>query len=143
MNRIKGVSMSLETLNGIKQIGEFTVINMDDLKKEKPELFNESGSMDYKIFERDIRPSNFVYVRNDVNSLSFTLQKGPIKEVGINGCQVDTIIEASKLIIEGLNKKFPCRENSIVIANLEEALLWLMKRKLNRERRGVEGKSEK
>ena len=33
------------------------------------------------------------------------IQNGPIKENGVNGCQVDTIIEATKAIIEGLNKK--------------------------------------
>lgn len=131
--------MALETLKGIKKIGEFNVINMDDLKVEKPELFNEGGQMDYKIFERDIRPHNFIYVRNDVNSLSFTLQNGPVKEYGVNGCQVDTVIEAAKLIIEGLNKNFPCRENSMVITKLDEALMWSKKRKDDREKRGVEG----
>jgi hypothetical protein len=71
--------------------------------------------------------------------ISFRIQNGPIKEVGVNGCQVDTLIEAAKLIVEGLNKQFPCRENSLIITKLEEALLWSMKRKLDREKRGVEG----
>jgi hypothetical protein len=39
------------------------------------------------------------------------------------------MIEAVKLIIEGLNKESPCRENSIVITKLDEALLWLGKTK--------------
>lgn len=131
--------MALETLAGIKEIGGFNVINMGDLKERNPELFNESGAMDYKIFERDIRPHNFIYVRDDVNSLSFTIQNGPVKEHGVNGCQVDTIIEAAKLIIEGLNKNFPCRENAMVITKLDEALMWSKKRKDDREKRGVEG----
>ena len=42
--------------------------------------------------------------------------------------------------LQGLNAKFPCRENSIVITKLEEALLWLNKRTKDRETRGVEGK---
>jgi len=133
--------MALETLVGVKKIGEFNLVIMDDLKKEFPEKFNESGSMDYKWFEADIRPKNFVYLRHDVNSLSFTIQNGPIKEFGVNGCQVDTVIEAAKLIIEGLNKKFPCRENAIVITKLDEALHWLEHRKKDRLNRGVEGES--
>jgi hypothetical protein len=131
--------MALETLRGVKEIGGFPVIVMDDLKKEKPELFNESGAMDYKIFERDIRPKNFIYVRHDVNSLSFTIQNGPINKAGVNGCQVDTVIEAAKLILEGLNKNFPCGENYLAITKLDESLHWLDAKKKNREKRGVEG----
>ena len=134
--------MALETLKGTKKIGEFNLVVMDELRVQYPEKFNESGSMDYKWFEKDIRPSNFVYVRHDVNSLSFTLQNGPVKENGVNGCQVDTIIEAAKLIVEGLNKQFPCRENAMVITKLDEALMWSEKRRADRESRQVEGTSK-
>jgi hypothetical protein len=131
--------MALETLKGIKEIGGFEVVVMDDLRAQFPQYFNEDGAMDWKRFETEIRPHKFIYIRHDKNSLSFTIQNGPIKEAGINGCQVDTIIEAAKLIIEGLNKQFPCRENALVITKLDEALLWLMKRKIDREKRSVEG----
>jgi hypothetical protein len=134
--------MALETLRGIKEVGGFKVIIMDDLRKKHPDKFEESGQMNWKWFERDIRPYNFVYVRQDVNSISFTIQNGPIKENGVNGCQVDTIIETAKLIIEGLNKKFPCNENILAITKLDEAIMWLAKRKKDRENRGVEGKNE-
>lgn len=134
--------MALETLKGVQEIGGFAAVVMDELRAKHPEKFNESGAMDYKWFESDVRPHNFVYIRHDVNSISFTIQNGPIKEVGVNGCQVDTIIEAAKLIIEGLNKQFPCRENSLAITKLDEALHWLGARKKDREKRGVEGKSE-
>ena len=135
--------MALETLKGVEKIGGFNVVVMDELREKFPEKFNESGSMDYKWFEKDIRPCNFIYIRHDVNSLSFTIQNGPIKEVGVNGCQVDTIIEAAKIIVEGLNKNFPCRENAMVITKLDEALMWSLKRKIDREARNVEGTSQK
>ena len=135
--------MALETLKGINEINGEKIIVMDDLREKYPEKFNESGSMDYQWFEENIRPNNFIYVRNDKNSLSFTIQNGPIKEVGKNGCQVEDIIAAAKTIIEGLNKKFPCRENAMVITKLDEAILWSKKRTMDREARGVEGKSEK
>ncbi len=131
--------MALETLRGIKKIGGFDVVIMDELRTKYPEKFNESGAMDYKWFEKDVRPTNHVYIRNDVNSLSFTIQNGPVKEYGVNGCQVDTVIEAAKLIVEGLNSFFPCRENAMAITKLDEALMWLEKRKKDREARGVEG----
>ena len=134
--------MALETLKGIKKIGDFNVVVMDELREKSPEKFNESGSMDYKWFEADIRPHNFIYVRHDVNSISFTIQNGPIKENGVNGCQVDEIVIAAREIIAGLNAKFPCRENSCAITKLDEAIMWLRERKRIREARGVEGKSE-
>ena len=134
--------MALETLKGVKKIGGFTAITMDELRDQFPDKFNESGAMDYNWFEKDIRPNHFVYIRHDKNSLAFTLQNGPIKEVGVNGCQVDTIIHAAKQILEGLNKKFPCRENSVAITRLDEAIMWLDKRTENRKAAGVEGTSK-
>lgn len=38
-----------------------------------------------------------------------------------------------------LNGSFPCRENSLAITKLEEALLWLNKRTADRVKRNVEG----
>ncbi len=73
------------------------------------------------------------------NSISFKVQNGPIKEFGRNGCQIDDVITSAKLVIEGLNEQFPCRENSMAITKLDEALLWLAKRRMDREKRGVEG----
>ena len=38
---------------------------------------------------------------------------------------------------------FACRENAIALTKLEEALMWLQKRTLDRVRRGVEGTNQK
>jgi hypothetical protein len=78
-------------------------------------------------------------VHGQISTVSFQIQSGPIKEFGVNGCQIDDVIEWAKERIEEFNKAFPCRENSLVITKLEEALLWSMKRKLDREQRQVEG----
>lgn len=134
--------MALETLKDVEAVRGFSIVNMDALRETFPEKFNESGSMDYKWFEKEIRPNNFIYTRNDVNSLSFTIQNGPIKEVGVNGCQIDTIIATAKHMIEKLNEKFPCRENAMAITKLDESLMWLNERTRKREERGVEGTSK-
>jgi len=139
----KEIVMALETLKDVKQIGNFDVVVMDELREQFPTLFNEDGGMDWKKFEADIRPTKFIYLRHDKNSISFTIQKGPIKEAGVNGCQVDTLIEAAKLILEGFNKNFPCRENSLAITKLDEALMWLEKRTKDRVKRQVEGTNQK
>lgn len=134
--------MALRTLKGIKEIGGFPVIVMDELREKFPDKFNESGSMDYKWFEKDIRPNYFVYVRHDVNSISFTLQSAPIGEAGVNGCQVDTLIETARIMVAGLNAKFPCDENNEAITYLEKALKALERRTIDRKIRGVEGTSK-
>jgi hypothetical protein len=134
--------MALETLKGVKKLGEFNVVDMDAIRTERPDMFRPDGSMHYHMFEKEIRPTNFVYVRHDVNSLSFTLQRGPVKENGVNGCQVDTVIEAAKKMLEGLNSQFPCPENSLAITHLDDALDWLEQRKKDREARNVEGQSK-
>lgn len=131
--------MALETLKGVEKIGDFDLVVMDELREKHPEKFNDSGAMDYQWFETEIRPQNFIYLRHDKNSISFTIQNGPIKEVGVNGCQIDSLIEAARLILEKLDEKFPCDENAEAIASLENALHWLGVRKRNREKRGVEG----
>lgn len=131
--------MALETLRGVKEINGEKVVCMDDLRVQFPGKFNDSGSMDYKWFESEIRPNNFIYVRHDVGSISFTIQSDPIGEVGKNGCQHTELIGAALLIIKGLNDRFPCRENAITITKLEEALMWQNKRTENRIARNVEG----
>lgn len=131
--------MALETLNGVAEIGGFPVVIMDELREKYPDRFNEKGGMDYQWFEKEIRPKNFIYVRNDVNSIAFTIQNGPIKQSGVNGCQIDTIIHAAKLILEGLNKTFPHPKNESAIRHLGEALTDLQDRTNERVSRGVEG----
>lgn len=67
-------------------------------------------------------------------------QKGPVKENGVNGCHNEDLIAIVIDRLEHLNQgQFACRENSIAITKLEEALLWLNKRTQDRVKRGVEG----
>lgn len=134
--------MALETLKNVTEINGQKIVVMDELREQYPERFTETGAMDHKWFEETIRPNSFVYVRHDKNSLSFTIQNGPIKEAGVNGCQVVDVIAVAKHIIEQLNAKFPCRENAMTITKLDEALMWQEKRTKDREKRQVEGLSK-
>lgn len=69
-------------------------------------------------------------------------QNGPIEEYGVNGITQEAIIA---ICIDRLRSfqagPFSCRENAIAMTHLENALMWLQKRTLERMRRGVEGKS--
>lgn len=69
-------------------------------------------------------------------------QEGPIKEYGVNGIHNEDLIAMVICRLEHFQKsQYGCRENALAITKLEEALLWLRKRTMGRERRGVEGTS--
>lgn len=135
--------MSLEIFTRTDRIGNFEVIDMDALRKKFPDKFDESGAMNWVWFETEIRPNHFIYVRQDKQSISFTLQNGPIKEVGVNGCQVLTLIQAAAIIIQSLNDKFPCSENEETLLSLNNAIEAQYRRTKDREERKVEGYSKK
>lgn len=67
-------------------------------------------------------------------------QEGAIKEHGVNGVCNEDLIAMVICRLEHFNQsEFKCRENSMAITKLEEALLWLRKRTMGREKRNVEG----
>lgn len=67
-------------------------------------------------------------------------QEGPIREYGVNGvCNEDLIAMVITRLEHFQKSEFKCRENALAITKLEEALLWLRKRTMGRENRGVEG----
>lgn len=71
-------------------------------------------------------------------------QEGPIKEAGVNGVNNEDLLIMVKTRLEHFNQTdFRCKENSMAITKIEEALLWLRKRTMGREARGVEGTHEK
>lgn len=69
------------------KINDYGVVVMDDLKKVYPEKFTESGQMDWKWFESEIRPNHNIFIRRDVNSVSFS------------NCDEETILKAAVLML--------------------------------------------
>ena len=57
-----------------------------------------------------------------------------------NGTTLEEMLRVSIERLQDLDGRFACRENSIVITKMQEALMWLNARTANREKRGVEGK---
>ena len=80
-----------------------------------------------------------------VRYINIELQDGPIQENGVNGCQIDDVIKWCRDKIIEFNTKgegtYSCRENSVAITKLDEALMWLQRRTETRAARGVEGTS--
>ncbi len=76
--------------------------------------------------------------------IDITWQNGPLGRDGDrvepNGAFVEGVIQAAIDRLEYYNaSRFRCRENSLAITKLEEALHWLNHRTAAREARGVEG----
>ncbi len=116
--------MALETLQGVDKIDGFEIGRTDtDPRWSKKHVF----------------------INDLTNTIGFRIQNGPIKENGngVNGCQVDTMIQAAAMILQKLNENYPCIDNERAISHLMSALGALHTRKIDREKRGVEGTNAK
>lgn len=85
-----------------------------------------------------------IYIHGDkhppVSIIRF--QKGPVKEFGVNGVTDEALLAIVLDRLRGFQTTpYSCRENSLAITKLEEALHWMMHRSIARQRRGVEGTS--
>lgn len=105
----------------------------EDMKFNAPHWFVVEPSYEYvKSIEKHNSPiSPLVQIR---------FQEGPIKECGVNGvCNEDLIAMVITRLEHFQRSEYSCRENALAITKLEEAMLWLRKRTMGREQRGVEG----
>jgi hypothetical protein len=71
-------------------------------------------------------------------------QKGPVAESGKNGIFIEDLLQICRHRLQCFQAGgFACRENALALTKIEEALHWLNHRTADRQRRNVEGKSEK
>ena len=91
--------------------------------------------------EYEIIPtSDLVVTRKDGTLSRISFQKGPIKEAGVNGCQIEDLLTICKHRLEGFQAgDLSCNENKLALTNIEYALYSLHKRTEDRKQRGVEG----
>jgi len=125
--------MALETLKGVEELGGFKVL------QERP--LGPDGKVDWDKFD-ELRNDQPIFIHDDINTISFKIQDGPVKENGVNGCQVDTLLHAAHAILHGLNEKYPCGHNEQALEDLGKAIAALEARTADREARGVEGESK-
>ncbi len=86
---------------------------------------------------------NYVIHVDGILSGEINFQKGPLQEAGLNGISDEALIAIVVDRLEGFNsQKYACRENSLAITHLQDALHWLQHRTGSRQRRGVEGTHE-
>lgn len=114
------------------------------MKELKRDLLTNKYTRVFHEDEAEIKfgaPHHFEVRDNEGGMLCrINFQEGPIKENGVNGCCNEDLIS---MVVERLERfqqtEFRCRENALAITALEEGLLWLRKRTMGREQRGVEG----
>lgn len=71
-------------------------------------------------------------------------QNGPILEAGVNGISNEALLAIVEDRLLGFQSgQYACRENAVALTKLQEAMMWLQKRTLDRLRRGVEGTNQK
>lgn len=80
---------------------------------------------------------------NDKKVLDIKFQSGGTATNEKNGVFIEDLLIVAYAKLDEFNKAFPCRENSLALTKIEEAILWLTARKVERESRGVYGKDEK
>jgi len=85
---------------------------------------------------------DFIHVDFDKNTILFKVQNGPIKENGVNGCQVEDLIAVCETIIKEFNTKYPNTFGEQIYLGLHHAMDWSKKRTADREARAVEGTSQ-
>jgi hypothetical protein len=135
-----------------KDVSDEAFTQLEDLRETR-EVKNDLLTSKYTTVHCELKehqefnaPHHFEVrsVENPDEVLTFVdFQCGPIKENGVNGCCNEDLLVMVLERLEGFqNSEFKCRENALAITKLEEALLWLRKRTIGRENKGIEGTHE-
>lgn len=100
--------------------------------------------MDSGLTSNQMPPEQNVYTLDNFASLSdkqeIVFYKKNEDGTHVDGTTLEEMLRVSIARLKDLNNRFGCRENSIAITKMEEALMWLNKRTQDRILRGVEGK---
>ena len=82
--------------------------------------------------------------RQPAQHMTVLFQNGPIGEHGVNGVTQEVLLAIVIDRLQSFQKgPYASRENALALTKIEEGLLWLQKRTLDRMARGVEGTHQK
>lgn len=84
---------------------------------------------------------NYVALVGDT-TMCVDFQNGTIPDEGLNGLTNEALLHILVHRTKILNDLYPCRENSIAITKMQEAIMWFEERTQDRVNRGVEGSNE-
>jgi len=75
-----------------------------------------------------------------VRQTNILFHKGPTQEAGFNGLSNEALMAVVMDRLRGFQSgELATRENALALTKLEESMMWLKKRTLDRVARGVEG----
>jgi len=80
---------------------------------------------------------------NDKEVLKVKFQTGGTATTERNGVFIEDLLVLAYAKLNQFNQHMPSRENSLALTKIEEAILWLTARKVEREHRGVYGTENK
>ncbi len=81
---------------------------------------------------------------SNIKECRISFQNGPIAESGYNGISNEALLAVVEHRLLGFQAgQFACRENAVALTKLQECMMWLQKRTMDRMRRGVEGTNQK
>ena len=126
----------------MREITEHRVNPVND--KLKIVVVDEPGSggasHHYLVTGYDSKTNKSVSPDGEPDVCPILFQNGPINENGVNGITQEVLLA---IVADRLRSfqagPYACRENELALTKIEEALMWLQKRTLDRMRRGVEG----
>jgi len=107
----------------------------DTLALAFPSTFKMSNASKYVSHAEN----NFII--HDDGLISFKLQEGAVKEVGLNGVQTPEMLHFIATYIKVLDNDKSCPHNMATIKYLKQAIAAQNARTAEREARGVEGTS--
>lgn len=83
-----------------------------------------------------------ISVRHGRNCI-ISFQNGPITENGVNGISNEALLAIVEDRLTGFQSgQFACRENAVALTKIQEAMMWLQRRTIDRVKRNVEGTNE-
>jgi len=136
------MNVGIRTANGL-------YVRVDSIKPSPPSL-NQTGR-GMKSLARQLEKEKYMFeilkkgqhydirTNSGISIQELHFQDGVVSEMDRNGIQNEEVLEVLIDRMNWLNAQSFCRENSLAITKLEEALLWLNKRTADRVNRNVEG----
>lgn len=139
-DKVRVINKSLESYNYIG-----TIVDIDRDWSHPYELDFDGQKFEEELFmETDlslVEEAKAIEPKAPRDFINIKFQEGTVSENGVNGAQIEDVIELLIERLQVLQKgKPPCRENVLAITKLQEARMWLEEHTRNRRKQGVEGK---
>lgn len=140
-DKVRVINKSLESYNSIG-----TIVDIDEDWSHPYELDFNGQEFEEELFMATdlslVEEAKVIEPKKPRDFINIKFQKGTVLENGVNGAQIEDVIEVLIERLQGFQKgKFSCRENALAITKLQEARMWLEERTRNRKKQGVEGEN--